>query len=45
MPPRQPLVDCFGTLGVFGHLFVGFVKPLSLVVGFGLFVCGFLFYC
>jgi hypothetical protein len=23
------------TLGVFGHLLVGFVKPFTLVVGFG----------
>ena len=32
------------TLGVFGHLLVGFVKPFTLVVGFDFFVWGFLFY-
>jgi hypothetical protein len=32
------------TLGVFGHLFVGFVKPFTLVVGFGYLFVGFLFY-
>jgi hypothetical protein len=32
------------SLGVFGYLLVGFVKPFTLVVGFVYFVWGFLFY-
>ena len=44
MPPCQALGYFVWSLGVFGHLLVGFVKPFTPVVGFGYFVCGFLFY-
>ena len=37
MPP------CLWTLGVFGHLFVGFVKPFTLVVGLVYLFGGFYF--
>jgi hypothetical protein len=35
MPPCQALGYFVWSLGVFGHLLVGFVKPFTPVVGFG----------